>query len=438
LSSAIENIRAKWWLILTYAVISVAVLAFIFFNLPPSYSTTTKIYVTPSSNSALANIYDAPYTDRAVKTVSLLAEGEGVVDTIAQTTSIDQNTIKNSFKVNYVIGTQIIEIKVRSGNGETVDAIAQNFPAAIEKLLQSIQVNTDEKNQIKISVAEKPSQSKQDYTTRIQIIAVLAVIVMLLGYALIHLISLGSKLVEREDDLEALDIKPLGRFLRSKYASRGVQAILKFDDEAIESVREIRTNLFLGQVGDRSHALCVLSANSGEGKSVFLASLACVLAEADKRVVVIDTDLRSPSLDRVFNLEYKKGLFDYLSGNAKKDEIIYKSGIKNLWIIPSGKNISNPSTILSKSQLEDLRDWLKQTCSVDYILLDTPPVSATADAATISKNSDGVIIVAQQSKTTHQDIKKIKETIEKTKTQVVGAVLSKSRRDDKRKNYPYK
>lgn len=424
-----------WWLSLAYLIIAGDALIIVYFNLPPGYSTTTKIFVTPSANSALANIYDAPYTDRAVKTVSLLLSGEDILDRISGTTGIEKAEIKKSIKSNYVIGTQIIEIKIKNRNPDKVVSIAKAIPKSAEDLLKTIQSNTDEKNQIKISIAEQSLSLKEDNDTKLKILGGTLGAVILLGYLIYFLLPKSDEMINERGELEKWGGRFLGEFSYLSRAHKGLGEALKADPEAIEILRELRANLILDEDNKEIKTICVTSANKGEGKSTFISAIAALISELQKSVVIIDMDVKSPSIHQILKVPTDKGIVDYLSGDAQVKEIIYKTKIPNVWIIPVGKNkkITDFTTLLYKNAFAMFKKWLREECQFDYVLLDAPSINLTADSKIIAKQADGVIILAEQNKTSKSEIIEARRALNKLDIPVIGTVLSKSR--NKKKKY---
>ncbi len=421
-------------------IVSVAIIGFfVYSNFPPEYTTTAKIFVSPSSNSALADIYDAPYTDRAVKTVSLLASGNEIISEIADQTGLDKKSIEDSLKVKSVIGTQIIEISIKNTSAETSTSIASLITPAIEDMLKQIQTNTDEKNQIRISVAEQASVPKEDNLERLKALAVVALIAFVVGYIIVLLINLYDKNIRDSSDLNELALKHLGEFGHVKGIGENIEAVFGRENQSVaEMLREIRASLVLNKDNDGMQTFCTISANPKEGKSSFAASLAMIMSESGKRVVLVDTDLKSPSLEKIFSLHNANGLSEYLNGSVSKEEIIYKSTRENLWIIPSGHKKTqeeNSSLLLDNKKLDQLKKWLIDVGKVDYVIFDTSPANVSADVFSIISLTDSVIIIAETGKTSQADLKKIKNKLIKLETNILGVVLSKTK-PGKTKVYP--
>ena len=178
--------------------------------------------------------------------------------------------------------------------------------------------------------------------------------------------------------------------------------------------------------------MVVTSTVPGEGKSFVSANLAAAFAQIDKKVLIIDTDMRKGRQYTLFNLRPRPGLSNYLSGvvdqdfKGNKDNIenyIQATYIDNLYLIAAGSVPPNPSELLVSSKMEKIKDKLMD--KFDVIIFDAPPCLIVADALIISRLVDFNIIVSAQNITKKEDLIKARDTIEKVGGKVAGIVLNK-------------
>jgi len=427
----IKAISRWWWaiLIFTFAVSAIAYFIVVR-NLPDNYQSSTKLFVAPASSSALANVYDAPYTDRAVKTVSLLAQGDEFIAQLAGQTGYSIDDIKDSIKVNYIVNTQIIEIDITKNNFDFVTAVSHALPEVLEKHIMGIQESTDTKNQIKISTAETNSVPHLAPPFKWQIMLAIALISLFAAFLVVYLIEYFYDTLDSEFDLEKIRLKHLGNFGLLKNLKNSVWAIKdKENQHTAEMLREISTNLNFLQSKEHIKSIMVTSANPREGKTLFIANLAIILAQTGKKVALVDCDLRKPFLNKAFSQENGKGLADYLLN--KGGDILRKTDIDNLFLITAGSRVPNPSEIFDVAKLKELKTILAKDWKIDFVLFDTPPVAVINDAAVISQATDGVILVAEKGRTKMKDLKRIKDIFDKLDTNVLGAVITKTKNNQK-------
>lgn len=437
MTRSIKILRFWWWLFSLYVLVSLALLILAYIKMPPRYFSTTKILVTPNTSSALANIYDAPYTDRAVKTVAVLAEGNEINNSVARELNLGVKTVKKSIKIKTIIGTQVIEARVSSTDRQRVLAISRLLPPVLEGQLKNIQKGTsaEEKNQIKISIAEPSTAPEIDTMYRAKVIFFLLVILGVAGYGIFYLVYLYDRSIKKPEDFEGLKLNYLGDFGKIEGIHEGLGAILREKNQLpLETVREVRSGLMLQSSNPR--VMAVTSLRPKEGKSTLSASLALILSEIGKRVAVIDADLRAPALNKLFGMPVERGLGDYLEGTASGEEILLQTPFDNLWLIPAGRPRSvKASSLASEDGLKKLIHWLTNVGGIDYLVIDTPPLEACADAALIARLSDGVIVASEYGKTSHRDLKRIRQLIKRLNLKFAGSVLTKTRRQKKYKYY---
>lgn len=193
-----------------------------------------------------------------------------------------------------------------------------------------------------------------------------------------------------------------------------------------ESLRALKTNIQF--CGDDKKVILFTSAIPNEGKSTVVMDLARSLTDSKKSVLVIDADIRKSVLigrmrARAMGSKEIFGLSHYLSGQKKIAEIIYASDKNRLFMIFAGPSVPNPTEMLEKKYFEELIEFARD--QFDYVLIDCPPMGAAIDAAVISKNCDGAIIVVSQGTVSSRAIVNVKRQLENAGVPILGAVLNK-------------
>lgn len=201
----------------------------------------------------------------------------------------------------------------------------------------------------------------------------------------------------------------------------------------IESMRSIRTNVLYSFADESMKAVVVTSATIGEGKTVVASNLAIALAQAGERVLLIDADMRRPTLHRLFSIERQRGLSNLLVGNVKASDVVRRSKEPNLWLLPSGHPPPNPPELLGSKRFEDMLSAFGQ--HFDWVLLDAPPVMAVTDACVLARKSSGVLFVVGAERVSRQVARRALEQLTAIDARLIGAVLT--RVDLKRNAYYY-
>ncbi|MBI4787226.1 MAG: polysaccharide biosynthesis tyrosine autokinase [Chloroflexi bacterium] len=191
-----------------------------------------------------------------------------------------------------------------------------------------------------------------------------------------------------------------------------------------EAYRVFRTNLRFSGIENPSGALLVTSAGPGEGKTTTASNLAVILAQAGRRVILMDADLRRPNVHRFFGLSNNLGLSSLFLGDAPTlDGVIQQTTVPGLRVITSGPLPPNPAEVLDSKQMNEILTNLR--AQSDLLILDSPPALAVADASILGSRCSGVVLVIDSGHTRTDVAQRTLETLQQTGAKVFGAVLNK-------------
>ncbi len=197
---------------------------------------------------------------------------------------------------------------------------------------------------------------------------------------------------------------------------------------ATEQYKLLRTNLSftLQKDNDECAVIGVTSAMRGEGKSTTAVNLSYVLAESGKKVLLVDCDLRIPSVAKKMQIENEVGLTDLLKGGESFHMKKFQSQhYSNWYILPSGPLPPNPSELLGSKKMENVLKILSE--NFDYIILDLPPVNIVSDALTVSKYIDGMIVVIREDYTEKKELENCFRLLKLSDVNVLGCVINESK-----------
>ena len=189
-----------------------------------------------------------------------------------------------------------------------------------------------------------------------------------------------------------------------------------------EQYRTIRTNLQFASVDSDLRSILITSSGPSEGKSSTTANLGLVFAQQGKKVLLVDADLRKPTVHYTFRVDNRIGLSSVLVGEADYLSATDASEIPNLDILSSGPIPPNPSELLGSKAMQHFIEQAKET--YDLIIFDTPPVLAVTDAQVLANIVDGTLFVVRSKVTDQESAKKAKELLEPAKAKLLGAVLN--------------
>lgn len=199
-------------------------------------------------------------------------------------------------------------------------------------------------------------------------------------------------------------------------------AIEKPTDIAVESIRSVRTSLHFAMIESQNNRIMVTGPSPGIGKSFISVNLAVTLAEAGKKVVVIDADMRKGTIYKYFNLEKSNGLSDYLVGDVTYESIQSASGVENLTVIGSGTFPPNPSELLMSQRFSEFLDKLSE--DFDLVLIDSPPVMAVTDAIIIGQLTGTNLIVCRYGVNPIKEIEVTATRLDRADIHINGVVFN--------------
>ncbi|MDO5378770.1 MAG: CpsD/CapB family tyrosine-protein kinase [Clostridia bacterium] len=192
-----------------------------------------------------------------------------------------------------------------------------------------------------------------------------------------------------------------------------------------EAVNTLCTNLSFS--GENVKKIMITSCHASEGKSFLSMNIMRTMAKFGKTVAIVDADLRRSMIASKYSIqfadkEHRWGLAHLLAGMADMDDVIYSTDIDGAYMVPVGREVSNPLPLLNSPRLGELLDRLAQ--GVDYVFVDAPPVGTVIDAAEIAKSCDGTLLVVNYNTVRRQELIDVKEQLEQTECPILGTVLN--------------
>ncbi|MEN8358229.1 polysaccharide biosynthesis tyrosine autokinase [Acinetobacter towneri] len=214
-----------------------------------------------------------------------------------------------------------------------------------------------------------------------------------------------------------------------------ILAVKNSDDIAIESLRSMRTAIHFALSSAKNNIIMISGPAPELGKSFISTNLATILAQSDKRVLLIDADLRRGYMHKYFNYDPKPGLTEYLNGQQELGSVVRNTEVENLSFISRGKSPANPSELLSTQKFADMLTHLSS--QFDHILIDTPPVLAVTDGIIISQYAGVNLVVARYAKTQMKELELTVNRFEQAGVKVNGFILNDIQREAGGYGYGY-
>ncbi|MBO9311101.1 MAG: CpsD/CapB family tyrosine-protein kinase [Chloroflexus sp.] len=193
---------------------------------------------------------------------------------------------------------------------------------------------------------------------------------------------------------------------------------------AAEAYRTLRTNILFSSLDKPIHTLLLTSAEQTPDKSLTAANLAVTMAQAEQRVLLVDCDLRQPTLHTIFGLSNEQGLTSAIL-DQEAPLAIQPTEVPGLSLLPSGPLPPRPADLLGSRRMEGLLNRLRQIA--DIVIFDTPPVQPFTDALVLATRVDGVLLVIQAGRSRRDRVREARQKLEKVKANLLGVVLSGAR-----------
>lgn len=203
-----------------------------------------------------------------------------------------------------------------------------------------------------------------------------------------------------------------------------------------EAYNTIRTNLMFSQHGEKCPVFVVTSATANNGKTINSVNMAINFARMGKKTLIIDSDMRNPTVHKLFSLktsQAKNGLSEYLAG-INDNLSFLKTEVENLSILTAGTIPPNPVELLSSPRMEKLLDFAK--LHFDYIIIDAPPINIVTDAITFAKSATGYIVIVRTDITNTADVKMVVNNLNQIGANILGFIVNDVN-SDKKKYYSY-
>lgn len=227
----------------------------------------------------------------------------------------------------------------------------------------------------------------------------------------------------------------IGKRLKSQSGSN-LLAVLKPDDEAIESLRSLRTTIHFALLDSQQNSLLVTGSSPGLGKSFISKNLGAVLAQSGKRVVIVDADLRRGHINKEFGLRREVGVSEFVAGTSTLDDIIKPTVVPNLWVVTTGQIPPNPSELLMHLRFEELISKLSE--QFDTLIVDAPPILAVSDAAIIGRHVGATLMVARAGRHPLRELEQAVKHLNQAGVHVKGFIFNDLDTDRQRYRYGYK
>lgn len=310
-------------------------------------------------------------------------------------------------------------------------AMMESLNQTVVSKIKEINLEKDNGGYV-LDIINNPSYASQTEPSMVKIFAITTFLGMLLGTGLAYLVEIADKTFRSPAEIaQQLGMQVIGHV--PVLSTKKVNAKSSAMDESLvafhlpksqqsEAFRAIRTSLFFNAQGKNSQIIQVTSPTPGDGKSTLAANLAISLAQSGKRVLIVDSDLRRPTVHYLFGTDSDIGFAAVLNGDCEIEDAIVDSEVDGLSIMPAGSRPSNPAELLTSSHLYDLFEVLRE--KFDFIVMDSPPMLAVTDPTAVAARADGVILALRIKKNVKLSASRAKEVLDSVGAKIMGIVVN--------------
>lgn len=436
------------WGIITFVVVFAAVCAYTFL-VPPKYSATAQVFATYSDSSAqdnnISNFSTAStYISNQIQSYPTLATTEAVLKPVIDDLGLDTTVANLAGQITATnpTNTAFVNITAETGDAKQASDIANSVAESLSNVVEKSLHTSGKESPVKLSVVQRAAEPVTPSSPKVALyLAVGLVAGLILGVFVTLIRDLMATRVEESRDLQDIINAPImGRIPTDESLQEGKPLIVSNPSGRItEEFRRIRTNLsFTSKVeGSDARMIVISSVEPSEGKTTVSVNVAAALAENGAKVLLIDADLRHPSVADHIGLEGGAGLTHVLSDQAAVKDAVQRYWKPNLHILPAGPKPLNASMLLNSKTMSKLLDTALHT--YDYVIVDTAAMVVANDAAVFGAKSNGIVLVSGRDVTMKRDLKEIAVQLDNLNVPVMGFVFNfaKERKVSANGNYYY-
>lgn len=398
----------------------------------PTYQATSKVFVSVENGSSVSDLVQgSTFTQNLVQSYSQLATTPAVLDPVISELGLDTTATKLARRVTAEtpLDTVIIEISASSSNAREsaaiANAVARQLPATVKSVSPSSRKDTTPVSIRTIADATVPTVPVAPNTKFLTATGLAAG--LLLGIVLAVLWKLlDTRLRDRHDVEQVTKVPLLGEIPRWRGTGSQQVAVRSNPRGArAEAYRRVRSNFEFVRSANKAGVLVVTSAQRAEGKSTTAVNFALAMAEQGKNVLLVDADLRRPSIASVTGTEGSVGLTTVLIGQASIDDVTQQWGMPTMHLLNAGALPPNPLQLLDSDAMFALIVELRRR--YDVVIFDSPPLLPVSDAAVLAKHADGAIVTVTAGRTRRRQLQLALETLEVAAADVLGIIVTRAK-----------
>ena len=421
-------VRERWRTTLITALIVLGTIVAATSLQRPEYEASASIFVrTGTGASVMDRAAAADYVSQQIETYTDLVTTPLVLDPAIESLGLETGARQLSEDVSATVpdDTLLITITARAGTAEDAAALANAVGESLQTQVSDLEA-TSGPTAVHLTTVTHTTRPERPASPNVPLNVALGALAAALAGALIALLrGLMDDKVRNVQDIHPLTDSPILATIPAEKSDHAVMPMpdLEGHGRNAEAYRELRTNLRYLGMRCRLRSMLVTSSVKGEGKSVTSINLASTLARSDRRVLLIDADLRAPSLHRHLTLQSEAGLTTVLLGEAALDDVVQPVELDGLSVLTTGPAPPNPSELLDSDQMTLL---LKAaTARYDTLIVDSAPLLPVADRTTLAQRVSGTLMVVGSGRGRRPHLAQALRKLEIVQLPILGIVLNR-------------
>lgn len=428
LSDYIRILRKNWLIIVVLTLVGIGIAAVFSLTRTPLYEAESKVAISTQTGSSIGELQQGSnFSEARVNTYVNLITTPIVIDPVIEALGLDMTAeqVAQEVTASAPLNTTLINISVQDADPAQAAAIANALGESLTVAVDEIETPPEaEASPVKLTRVQDATVPTAPVSPNVPLnLALGALVGLALGIGVAVLRSVLDNRIRTAKDVELLTDRPIIGAIPFDSKAKERPLILHADplNPRSEAFRVVRTNLSFIDV-EGSHSFVITSSVPAEGKSSTAINLAVALADAGKKVALIDCDLRKPRVAEYLGIEGGVGLTDALIGRVRVGDVMLPWGNRSLYVMPTGKIPPNPSELLGSPQMQQLLEALER--DFDYVICDAPPLLPVTDAAILSRMTTGAIMIVAAGKTTTHQLDSALERLETVDSRLAGIVMT--------------
>jgi polysaccharide biosynthesis transport protein len=429
LGEYLEILRRRWLGVLIVVLTTLALASAITLAIPKQYTATMRLFIAVTGESLTDLSQASNFAEKQMASYAQVATSPRVLRPVIGQLGLrtTPKELAESLEATVPVGTVILEIAATDRDStraaQIANAVGQELVKATAELSPQRQDGTKAVQATPIAEAQVPENASSPKVVQNLGLGLIAGLLLGLGVAVLRHV-LDTK-VRNESDVRALTDRPILGVVAYDQEVSSHPVILR--DQPLgapsEAIRRLRTNLQFIDIANRPKSIVISSSIPAEGKSTIAINLAVSLADSGSRVILVDADLRRPSIAEYLGIEGSVGLTTVLIGRADVEDVVQPLGGTNLDLLPAGQIPPNPSELLGSMAMADLLERL--SASYDIVLLDSPPLLPVTDAVVLSNLAGGALVVVGADRIHRPQLHEALESLETAGAHLFGLVMNK-------------